>query len=123
MRSPRYLVAALALAGGAILTGCGSSDNGSSADAATDSPVNTDAKTDGKPGSDAGKDGATDATGDSPTNPDAQTDAATDGPCNFATFVIGLITNDTTATATPSTDLGQACTDNQNQAEFKSLFP
>jgi len=119
MRSPRYLVAALALAGGAILTGCGSSDNGSTADAATDSPVTTDAKTDGKPGTDAGKDSAADA----PTTPDAQTDAPTDGPCNFATFVIGLITNDTTATATPSTDLGQACTDNQNQAEFKSLFP
>ncbi len=52
-------------------------------------------------------------------------DAALDGPagaCNFATFVNGLIANDTTMTALPSTDLGQSCTDDQNQAEFQSLF-
>jgi hypothetical protein len=59
------------------------------------------------------------------TNPDAGKgpDAAGDGSCNFATFVKGLIANDTNGTAEPSTDLGQSCQDDQNQAEFQSLFP
>jgi hypothetical protein len=48
---------------------------------------------------------------------------AGDGGCNFATFVRGLITTDTSMTALPSTDLGQSCTDNQDQTEFQSLFP
>jgi hypothetical protein len=46
-----------------------------------------------------------------------------DGACNFATFVIGLIQNDTNGTALPSTDLGQNCVDDHDAAEFQSLFP
>jgi hypothetical protein len=49
-------------------------------------------------------------------------DTGTDGPCNFATFVLGLIANDTTSSALPSTNLGQTCTDDQKQSEFSSLF-
>lgn len=49
--------------------------------------------------------------------------APTDAPCNFASFVIGLIDNDTTATAKPSLDLGASCTDDQKQSDFASLFP
>ncbi len=48
---------------------------------------------------------------------------AGDGGCNFATFVINMINTETSNTSTPSTDLGQNCVDNQNQAEFKTLFP
>jgi hypothetical protein len=48
---------------------------------------------------------------------------AGEGGCNFATFVKGLVAADTTMHALPSTDLGQECTDDQNQAEFQSLFP
>lgn len=33
------------------------------------------------------------------------------GPCKFNDFVQGLITNSTTPTALPSTDLGDNCTD------------
>jgi len=50
-------------------------------------------------GTDAGADGAT-------PNGDA-------GPCDFNTFVTNLITNNTNATALPSTDLGDGCTDTQ----------
>jgi len=50
-------------------------------------------------------------------------DGGGDGGCNFAVFVTGLIQNHTNGTDQPSTDLGQGCVDNQNQAEFKPLFP
>ena len=36
-----------------------------------------------------------------------------DGGCNFNDFVINLINTQTTDTATPSTDLGDNCVDNQ----------
>jgi hypothetical protein len=60
-----------------------------------------------------------------PPLPDASTtDANTDGggPCDFAEFVTGLIKNQTNATAQPSTDLGQACTDKKDPAQFAPLF-
>jgi hypothetical protein len=47
--------------------------------------------------------------GDSgPGNPDAS-----DGGCDFNTFVMQLIMNHTNSTDLPSTDLGQNCTDTQ----------
>jgi hypothetical protein len=46
-----------------------------------------------------------------------------DSGCNFATYVIGLINTQTTASAKPDTTLGAGCVDNKNQAEFKPLFP
>jgi hypothetical protein len=46
-----------------------------------------------------------------------------DGACNYAAFVLGLIANHTNGTDQPSSDLGQGCVDDQNQAEFQSLFP
>jgi hypothetical protein len=49
-------------------------------------------------------------------------DASDGGPCDFATFVLNLVDNDTTMTALPSTDLGQNCVDQQNQAQFSVLF-
>jgi hypothetical protein len=60
-----------------------------------------------------------DATPDAPTHADAPPDA----PCNFATFVLDLIHNDTTPTALPSKDLGQSCTDAETQSAFAPLFP
>jgi hypothetical protein len=52
------------------------------------------------------------------TGPGPGTDAGTDGgACKFNDFVTGLINNSTTATALPSTDLGDKCTDDQ------TLFP
>ena len=60
---------------------------------------------------------------DDNSNPNADTGVpdtgpATDGgpeggPCKFNDFVLGLINNSTTATALPSTDLGEKCTDDQ----------
>jgi len=64
--------------------------------------------------------GPSDSGSDSPVN--THHDTGTDGPCNFATFVLGLIANDTTSSALPSTNLGQTCTDDQKQSEFSSLF-
>ena len=46
-----------------------------------------------------------------------------DSGCNFATYVIGLVNTQTTAAAQPDKTLGAGCVDNQNQAEFKPLFP
>ena len=70
------------------------------------------------PGSDGGSDGPVIIGDGGPPG-----DGAADAGCNFATFVTGLITNHTNGTDKPSTDLGQGCIDNQNQAEFKPLFP
>jgi hypothetical protein len=123
MRKLLYLASAASLATALItlpLGGC-SSSNGSSPDGGSDGNMSGDTghKTDGKmPGRDTG--GL-----DSPLNhidTGMMTDTGTDGPCNFATFVLGLIANDTTAQALPSTNLGQSCTDDMKQSEFASLF-
>ena len=98
---------------GAMLMACGGDDSNGA------SPGDDGGLNDGQiippidgasPGTDAGKMPGTDSGGDA-------------GGCNFATFVKGLVANQTTATALPSTDLGQSCTDNHDQAEFRSLFP
>ena len=44
-------------------------------------------------------------------------DGGDGGGCKFNDFVTGLINNSTTATAVPSTDLGEKCTDDG------TLFP
>jgi len=46
----------------------------------------------------------------------------TDGGCTFAGFVTDLIKTKTNATATPSTDLGEACTPSTSQADFDPVF-
>ena len=46
-----------------------------------------------------------------------------DAGCNFATYVINLVSTQTTASSKPDTSLGQGCVDKQDQSEFKSLFP
>jgi len=135
MRHLSYFLAAAALAT-AVITGCSSSTPVSSDSGTPDGPV---ADT-GKPTKDGGK-GKDGMTGkDSPSGMDSPVvgmdspitmmdspvtmpETSTDGPCNFATFVLGLIANDTTATATPSANLGQSCTDDQKQSEFSTLFP
>lgn len=102
----------------AMLEAC-SGDNSSS------SP-GTDASSDAvTPGADVSTpdSGGPDGGGTTPDASDASSADAADGGCNFATFVIGLVTTDTTMTALPSTSLGQGCTDDQNQADFQSLFP
>ncbi len=45
------------------------------------------------------------------------------GACTFASYVIGLVTTSTNATAKPDPSLGAACKETTSQAEFKSLFP
>ena len=104
----RLLSGALASVGVAavLLAGCGGDDNGAkpARDASVDSPS-------------LGPDGTVPGT-DAQSGNDTGTAA-----CNFATFVKGLVANDTTMTALPSADLGQGCTDDQDQAEFQSLFP
>jgi hypothetical protein len=114
MRSLSFFMAA-ALLGAAVITGCSSSTGTSPGDSGTDSPTgnrDTGPHKDGQTGTDGhtGKDGQ-------PGN-----DTGTAGPCNFAVFGIGRIKNDTTATAVPSTNLGQSCTDDQKQSDFASLF-
>ncbi len=73
-------------------------------------------------GHDAGRDapGPLDSGHDSGKKHDSGVDA---GQCNFATFVIGLITTDTNGHALPSTNLGQTCVDDMKQSDFASLFP
>jgi hypothetical protein len=93
---------------GTMLLGCGSGDDSSSAAPTIDSGPG-DVVTPVVDGS----------TVDSGTTPPGDGGVA----CNFATFVKGLVANDTTMTALPSTDLGQSCTDDHDAAEFQSLFP
>lgn len=59
----------------------------------------------------------TDAGGDSPTSETGGDSGPDGGPCNFNDFVTNLVNNSTTATALPSTDLGDKCADEQK------LFP
>ena len=102
----------------AMLVACGGDDNGAAPGGgdASFNDVNNNPGDDGpSPGSDANP-----LRGDAMRPPDGGDGG---GPCNFATFVKGLIATDTTGSALPSTDLGQSCTDNNDQAEFKSLFP
>jgi hypothetical protein len=100
---------------GTIFIACGGDDsNGAGPGSANDGGSSGDVGT--PPEGDGGSTPPVD--GSKNPAPDAG-----DGGCNFATFVRGLITTDTSMTALPSTDLGQSCTDNQDQAEFQSLFP
>jgi hypothetical protein len=94
---PLLFVAMTAISGSVLLSACtGDDSNGAGgSDSGSDAPITV---TEAGPG-----DGG-------------------DAGCNFAVFVTDLINNHTTATDQPSTDLGQGCIDNQNQAEFKPLF-
>jgi hypothetical protein len=132
MRHLLYFMTAAALAT-AVATGCSSSSSvGPGTEAGLDGPSSTDSpttKNDGKappPGKDSGKEGGmttSDAPVDSPTKTDSPISMdGGDGGCSFSVFVLGLIANDTTATAIPSKDLGQSCTDDQKQSDFASLF-
>jgi hypothetical protein len=96
---------------GAMLLACGGDDSDGS------TPTN-----DGGLGdvvTTPGTDGSTTPRGDSGTTPPGDGGVA----CNFAAFVKGLVANDTTMTALPSTDLGQSCTDDHDAGEFHSLSP
>jgi hypothetical protein len=106
----RMLIGLLAIGlAGAMVMACGSGDdNNSSPPGTTPDASSLDGTT--PPGTDSGK-------------PPGNDGSTPDAGCNFATFVKGLVANDTTMTALPSTNLGQGCTDDQNQAEFQSLFP
>jgi hypothetical protein len=94
----RYLMVALAVAG-SIVTGCANSS----------STVSTDGGLDGSK-----------ADAEADAHADTGVDSGVD--CAFADFVIGLIDKDTTATATPSTNLGASLEDSQQQSCFASLF-
>ncbi|MGA7124644.1 MAG: hypothetical protein WBY94_31360 [Polyangiaceae bacterium] len=138
------VLVAVALAA-AVVTACGNGDD--STPTPPDSGASDGAKTEGGDAARSDASGVGDAPGpetDAGASPDAgdatlasdasdagdagdASDAhdAADGAvaCNFATFVKGLIANDTTRTALPSVDLGQTCVDDHNQADFQSLFP
>ncbi|HEX4446311.1 MAG TPA: hypothetical protein VH044_06240 [Polyangiaceae bacterium] len=107
---------AIGLAG--AMVACGSGDDNNSSPPGTTPDASSDGTTP-TPGIDSGTPPGTD--GSTPPGTDGGDSGI--GPCNFATFVKGLVASDTTMTALPSTDLGQNCTDNQNQAEFQPLFP
>jgi hypothetical protein len=94
------LTVALAAAG-SIVTGCANSSSTVSSDGG-----GSDVQTDGHPEADA----------------HAETGVDSGADCAFADFVIGLIKKDTTATATPSTNLGASLEDSQQQSCFASLF-
>jgi len=104
MPNLRYLMVALALAG-LMATGCSSSS----------SPPSTGPSTDG--GSDGSK-----ADAHAADTGVVEGGGVDGGDCAFADFVIGLVNKDTTATATPSTDLGASLEDSQQQSCFASLF-
>jgi hypothetical protein len=99
--------AVVAVTASASLVGCGDDDQGV---VPTDAGSQTDVVV--PPGPDGS---TTDA-----NTPDAKVDG---GACDFAEFVTGLIKNQTTPTALPSTDLGQACTDKKDPTQFAPLFP
>ena len=112
MRKPLSGTLVMSIAA-AMLMACGGDDNG--ATSGNDASFN-DSESPAIDGSMPGTDGKAPGI-------DGGGDGRADGGCNFATFVKGLVANDTTMTASPSTDLGQGCTDNRSQAEFKPLFP
>jgi hypothetical protein len=101
----------------AALVGCGGDDNNGGgahpSDGGADAKGDVAVGPDGAPQSDDGGGGDSAMEGG----------GGDGGACNFATFVLGLIHDHTNATDPPSTDLGQACVDDQDQAEYKSLFP
>jgi hypothetical protein len=105
MHTLRNLMAALAVAG-VVVTGCSSSS--------------TSGSDDGGKGDGSSSDAHTGSDGKSPGDAKPPSDGG--GDCAFANFVIGLINKDTTATATPSTDLGASLQDSQEQSCFSSLF-
>jgi hypothetical protein len=90
-----------------MLVACGNGDDSSSA----------------TPNKDAGEAPDTSMPGNDALAPVPDAGDASTTACNFATFVKGLVAMDTTMTALPSTNLGQTCTDDHDQAEFQSLFP
>lgn len=83
-RKLTVVLAAFALAAGALQVGCGDDD---------------DNHNQPEPGAETGAP-------ETGPGPDA-------GPCKFNDFVTNLINTQTTATAVPSTDLGETCTDDQ----------
>jgi hypothetical protein len=93
-------------AGAALVVACGDDDSGASSSS-------------GGVDSGPGVDGSKVDSGSSSGNVDSG-DAGTQ--CTFAGFVINLINTDTTASAQPSTDLGDNCTPSTDQADFQSLF-
>ncbi len=61
--------------------------------------------------------------GTADSGPDGNLANTGDAGCTFAGFVTNLIGTQTTASAIPSTDLGDGCTPSTSQDDFKSLFP
>jgi len=134
MARTRYRVAALALAG-VVVAGCSS---GSGTDGGVDGPVTqADAKADtSKPADSGSKDSTTDSStakdsssgldgssgkDSSMGNDAASSDASDAGTCDFNAFVINLFKTATTATALPSTNLGQSCADTHTLIDTTQL--
>lgn len=101
MNKWKILLGGCLVASTAMMAGCDGDD-------AVDNPKDGGNSSGGNDGSVVVPDGG---------NPDGST------TCNFAGFVTNLIKTQTTATSTPSTDLGQSCIDNKDPKEFAPLFP
>ncbi len=100
------LILATCIAFGGLTVACGDDEQ------SPDNPLDGGKETSVPPNTEGGPD------------PDGSVpDGGSDGGCNFATYVKGLIATQTTAMALPDTTLGAGCVDNKDQAEFKPLFP
>jgi hypothetical protein len=119
MRIFRTLLVASSLAGALFaFAACGGDDNNNNNNGTTDAGGDAKIST-----TDGGmKDGNAPLDGNAPDSNVPAVDGG-DAGCDFATFVINLIDNDTTNAAQPSTDLGQNCTDQQLQSQYAPLFP
>lgn len=128
MRTARYVLAALVIAG-AIATGC-SSNSGGGADSGTDSPITTHHDSGGSgTGSHSGSgSGGTDAgsstgSGSGGTDAGSSSGSGSGSGCTFQSYVTNLINTDTTATATPDGTLGAGCTDTGAIIPINTLTP
>ena len=104
------LLLGTALVSAALVVACGDDD---------DNPVGP------QTGTDAGDSGGnkTDTGSSSGDTGTSSGDTGTvDGGCIFAEFVTNLVNTQTASNNAPSTDLGEACKDNQDQKEFDPLF-
>ena len=100
------LIAASALAFGSLSVACSddpSGSPGSSSGSTSDSGPG--------PGPGPGPDG-----GPNPTD-------GGDAGCTFASYVIGLVSTQTTSSAQPDPSLGQQCSETTAQSELAPLFP
>ena len=102
------LIAASALAFGSLSVACSDDPSGSPG---SSSGSTSDSGPGPGPGPGPGTDG-----GPNPTD-------GGDAGCTFASYVIGLVSTQTTSSAQPDPSLGQQCSETTAQSELAPLFP